>query len=117
MESTLYEAYNPTGEQLYCRAILVTAPNGIQGTHELIYPESLPGGALTKGILTRKSPHQGKPSPEGGSESALYRYTSTELHKLLGLYHLENDNEVGHEANFIRFAEDGTKYIIKKTLG
>ena len=113
IESTLYEAQNPTGEQLYCKAILVTAPNGIQGTHELIYPESLPGGALTAGILSRPTSRQRKPSP-GGSETALYRYTSTELHKLLGLYHLENSNLTGHEANFVRYDEEGTKFILKK---
>ena len=44
----------------------------------------------------------------------MYRYTSTELHKLLGLYHLEDDSEVGHEANFVRFDEEENKYIIKK---
>ena len=93
MESTLFEAHNPTGEQLHCRAILVTAPNGIQGTHEPIYPESL---RATAGL-------------------ALYRYTSTELHKLLGLYHLENDHKVGHEAYYVRLDEGGTKYIIKKS--
>ena len=93
MDTMLFEAYNPDGEQLYCRAILVTAPDGIQGIHEPIYPESL---------------------PEGGGEGALYRYTSTELHKLLGLYHLEDDEEVGHEAHYVRFDVDGNKYIIKK---
>ena len=34
METTLFEAYNPDGEQLYCRAILVTAPDGIRGIHD-----------------------------------------------------------------------------------
>ena len=93
MDATLFEAYNPTGEQLHCKAILVTAPNGIRGTHEPIYPESV---------------------PKTGGEGALYRYTSTELHKLLGLYHLKDDSEVRHEAHFVRSDEEGNKYIIKK---
>mgnify|MGYP001386411849 CR=1 FL=1 len=90
VEATLYEA-SDNGTELHCRAIMISAPEGLLGQ--------------TDPILTKAKPHS--------STNPLYRYTTEDLHKLPGLYHLVDQDNTGHAANYIK-KENNETFILKK---
>ena len=83
VESTLFVAADNGSELLHCKAVLVTAPNGLLG--------------ITDPVMRKAT----------NSMGPLFRYTNQELHQLLGLYHLSNQDMIEHQAQYTRKDNEG----------